>query len=133
MKRWLLDTSVLVDHLRGVPAAADLLRGAVRQNIELCSVAIVRTEILGGMRPKEERSVRHLLESLRWLDVTPEVADAAGSFVRRYRKSHPTIDVVDYILAGAARRTGAQLMTLNVKHFPMFAGLEPAYLPSPRG
>ena len=129
MKRWLVDTSVLVDHLRGVPRATDLLRGAVRQNIELCSVTIVRTEILGGMRPKEERSTLHLLESLRWLDVTTEIADVAGAFVRRYRKSHPTIDVVDYIIAGAARRTGALLMTLNVKHFPMFPGLEPAYSP----
>ncbi|MEZ4314497.1 MAG: hypothetical protein R3F14_41295 [Polyangiaceae bacterium] len=59
--------------------------------------------------------------------MTSEIADAAGKFIQRYSKSHPTIDIVDYLIAGAVRRTGAQLMTLNVKHFPMFPGLRPAY------
>jgi predicted nucleic acid-binding protein len=34
---------------------------------------------------------------------------------------------VDYLIAAAAQSIGATLVTLDVRHFPMFADLEPAY------
>jgi len=37
------------------------------------------------------------------------------------------MDTTDYLVAAAARSVGADLVTLNVRHFPMFEGLEPAY------
>ncbi|MBI2895623.1 MAG: type II toxin-antitoxin system VapC family toxin [Deltaproteobacteria bacterium] len=123
----LVDTSVLVDHLRGDERAVDFLLGAVRRGDELWSVTVVRTEILAGMRRGEELSTRRLLGRIRWLDVTAEVADTAGSLARRFLRSHPGIDTVDYLVAAAARLTDADLATLNVKHFPMFPDLEPAY------
>ncbi|MBK8256651.1 MAG: type II toxin-antitoxin system VapC family toxin [Polyangiaceae bacterium] len=122
-----MDTSVLVDHLRGVTQATSLLRSATRSGISLCSLTVVRTEILAGMRPKEEKQTMLLFGVLQWIDITREIADAAGALARRYTKSHPTIDIVDYLLAGASRRTGAQLITLNIKHFPMFPRLQSAY------
>lgn len=40
---------------------------------------------------------------------------------------HPDIDLVDYLIAATARSVRADLVTLNVKHFPMFKGLEAPY------
>jgi predicted nucleic acid-binding protein len=55
------------------------------------------------------------------------VADRAGVLARQYRSSHVGIDTTDYLIAAAAKSIDADLVTLNVKHFPMFPALEPAY------
>ena len=123
----LLDTSVLIDHLRGDERAAGRLLTAAEQGHEIWSVAVVRTEIYAGAFPSEEADIRELFARLRWIDVTPDLADAAGRLGANYRRSHPGIDAIDFIVGAAALEVGAKLMTMNVKHFPMFPGLRPAY------
>jgi len=81
--RVLLDTSVLVDHLRGDPRAVRLLDEWVRAERQLWSVTVVRTEVQAGMRKGEERATTALLDALRWQDVTVEIADRAGELARR--------------------------------------------------
>jgi len=51
----------------------------------------------------------------------------AADLLRRYHRSHSGIDVVDYLLAAAATHVGGALATSNVRHFPMFPGLERPY------
>jgi hypothetical protein len=55
--------------------------------------------------------------------VTTEVARRAGEYARLYPRSHGRIGVVDYLLAGTASAVSAELLTTNVRHFPMFADL----------
>ena len=125
--RLLVDTSILIDHLRGVTGAVDLLTDAVAAGDELWSTTVVRTEVLAGMRTGEEPSTHKLLDALRWQQVTVEIADRAGELARRYMKAYPGVDTIDYLVAATAEDRGAQLRTLNVKHFPMFSDLVPAY------
>lgn len=122
-----VDTSILIDHLRGDGRAAALLLDAVDAGHDLWSVTVVRTEILAGMRDKEKRATTRLLNSLQWQPVTVELADRAGELARRFLKSHPGVDTADYLIAAGAQLLDAELWTLNVKHFPMFDPLEPAY------
>lgn len=88
---------------------------------------MVRTEILAGALPAEEESITRLLSGLQWLDVTSELADAAGRLASTYMRSHSGVDTVDYLIAAGAQHLGADLLTLNVRHFPMFPSLHPAY------
>jgi len=122
-----VDTSVLVDHLRGDPRAHRLLDDAAQDGCALASSVIVRTEVLAGMRPGEERGTLLLLDALTWHDVTLEVADRAGHLARRYRRSHPGVDLADYLIAATTEHLGARLVTMNIKHFPMFPGLVRPY------
>ena len=122
-----VDTSVLIDHLRGDERAVRRLRAAVESRDELWSATVVRTEILAGARPKEEAAIIELLDGLRWMEITVEVADSAGRLAARYLRSHPGVDTVDYLIAACAQKLDATLLTLNVRHFPMFPYLEPAY------
>jgi predicted nucleic acid-binding protein len=122
-----VDTSVLIDHLRGDERATAAIRQRAETADELWSVTPVRTEILAGARPDELPAIRGLFAQLRWLDVTIELADAAGDLAARYLRSHPGIDTVDYLVAAAVDRLGGALMTLNVRHFPMIRDLAPAY------
>jgi len=125
--RLVVDTSVLIDHLRNHTPAVQLLIAAVRGGDELWSVSVVRTEVLVGMRPGEESATYRLLDQLRWLDVDVELANRAGELGRRYLRSHPGVDTVDYLLAAATQTLEARLVTSNVRHFPMFSDLEAAY------
>jgi len=122
----LFDSTVLIAHLRGVVAATNLLREAVRENRAACSV-LSRVEIEGGMPSAERAAVARLFESLQVEPVTDVIAKRAGERLRAYRRSHPGIDVVDYVIAATAEIQRAELMTLNIKHFPMVPGLEPAF------
>lgn len=122
-----VDPSVLIDHLRGHAAAVRCLRDALARGDELWSVTVVRTEVLAGARPSELAQTRTLLDSLRWLDVTPELADEAGALAAPWLRSHRHVDTLDHLVAAATVRLGATLLTQNVRHFPMIEGLRPAY------
>lgn len=124
---FVVDTSVLIDHLRGDERAVARLRAAVEDGHDLWSVRVVRTEVLAGARSGEESRIQALLDQLRWVDVTPALADHAGRLAATYLRSHPGIDTVDYLLAAATQAMDAVVLTQNVRHFPMFAGLERAY------
>jgi predicted nucleic acid-binding protein len=122
-----VDTSVLIDHLRGRPEARDVLREAVTDGQVLGASVLTRIEVTAGVRSDERRATDALFRALRWLPVTDAVAEDAGLLARRYRRSHGSIDVVDYVVAASARVHDADVWTLNLKHFPMFDDLRPPY------
>lgn len=123
----LLDTPVLVDHLRGDDRAVALLSRLLQADESVWAATPTRTEILAGIRPAEQEPMTRLFALISWIDIDVAIADAAGEFALRYRRSHSGIDTTDYLIAAAAYSIGADLLTLNVRHFPMFPGLEPAY------
>ncbi len=122
----LFDTDVLIEYLRGNPAARAPVEVAVRSSRAACSV-VTRFELLAGMRSGERRAVRALLDAMVGFDVTEEIAGRAGEWARTYRKSHTHIGALDYLIAATAEIEGADLVTLNVRHFPMYPELSPAF------
>ena len=120
----LLDTSVLVDYLRGVPASRDVLSSAPGPGDLAAASALTRVELAIGLRPRERRRTDALVAAIQWWPVDLEIIDEADSLARRYGPSHSGIDAVDYCVAATARVHGLELMTLNVRHFPMFPGLQ---------
>ena len=126
--RLVLDTSVLIDHLRGRPkAATEIIPRAVARGDELWSSYVVRAEVLAGMRAVEEAATRDLLRLITWVDVDESLSEASGALGRRFLSSHPGIDIADLIVAALAQHLDAELKTTNVKHFPMFRGLKAPY------
>lgn len=123
----LLDTSVLIDHLRGDPAARDALAGAVAEGRRLAASVVVKVEILAGMRPAEEAVTRQLLDAVEWLSVDDDIAEVAGQLANRTLRTHPGVDPVDFIIAATAMANDASLWTRNIKHFPMFDDLASPY------
>jgi predicted nucleic acid-binding protein len=123
----LVDTSVIVDHLRNDPRAVDLMTDLLVRGDRVWAATPTRTEIIAALRPHELEPMGMLFSVMSWVDIDAGIADAAGELARRYRASHGGIDTVDYLIAAAAQSIGASLVTLNVRHFPMFPDLEPAY------
>jgi hypothetical protein len=122
----LFDSTVLIAHLRGVARATTMLRKAAEAGEARCSV-LSRVEIEGGMRAGEKRDVRRVFAGLTLEPVTDTIAARAGQFLRTHRRSHPGIDIIDYVIAATADVLGYELLTLNVKHFPMVRGLRSAF------
>lgn len=116
----LVDSDILIAHLRGLDAARDWLVDARRRTGPLAVSVLSIAEITGGMRSGERREVTRLLDSLQHLPVDDVVARRAGELRRRFRRSHHTIGIVDYLIAATAQAHGCELATANVRHFPMF-------------
>jgi predicted nucleic acid-binding protein len=123
----LVDTDVLIAHLRGYAPAREWLV-ETRTTIGQLAVSVVTvTEVTGGMRSAERREVWRLLSSLHTEHVDELIARRAGELMRSYRRSRKGIGLGDYLIAATADVRGLQLATLNVKHFPMFKGLRPPF------
>lgn len=122
----LIDSDVLIAHLRGLSSARDWLIGA-RHNGPLAISVVSIAEVVGGMRSVERREVWRLLSSFRAEPATEIIARSAGDMMGRYRRSHKGIGLGDYLIAATADVNGLQLATLNVRHFPMFKGLRPPF------
>ncbi|MFD4421337.1 PIN domain-containing protein [Agromyces sp. NPDC058484] len=121
-----VDSSVIIDVLRGNDSAVGVLRVA-RSAGPLHASEISRLEILAGMRAHEERMTRGLLEIFTWHPVDGEIAEIAGELGRRWLPGNRGIDGPDLAIAATAIALEADLLTRNVKHFPMFDGLTPPY------
>ncbi len=122
----LVDTSVLIDFLRGRPEAGRLLESERAQGA-LHASEITRLEVMAGMRAAEEAATRGLLDTLVWHPVDQAVSEEAGSLGRAWLPSHRGIDGADLAIAATAIRLEAQLLTRNVRHFPMFPDLQAPY------
>jgi predicted nucleic acid-binding protein len=119
----LLDSDVLIEHLRGKAEARDWLVHARRSSGPLAISVVSLTEIAGGMRSPERRDVMRLLGSMQRFQVTEQVAWRAALLMRAYRRSHSGIGLGDYLIAATALTEGLELATLNTRHFPMFPEL----------
>jgi predicted nucleic acid-binding protein len=118
----LVDSDILIAHLRGVSAARDWLVEA-RHRDRLAISVVTTTEIVGGMRSAERREVWRLLSAFKVEPATEIVGRRAGEMMRRYRRSHAGIGLGDYLIAATVDTKGLELATLNVRHFPMFPDL----------
>ena len=123
----LFDTSVLIDHLRGNEAARRALAAAGTSTRPPMASVLTKVELLAGMRPDERTATRELMAAIEWVDVDDEIADHAGALASRFLRSHPGIEVTDYVIAATVERLGAELLTRNRKHFPMFPDLADSY------
>jgi predicted nucleic acid-binding protein len=116
--RLLLDTTVLIDALRGLPAA-ERLRGlrASGQTPSICAVNV--EEVLRGTDPDEEAAVTRFLGGLHLAPLGRAEGELAGRWRRDHARNGLTLSQADCLIAAAAVGIGARLATGNPKHFPM--------------
>ena len=123
----LVDTSILIDHLRGHDDARALLAMELARGEPLYASVLTKVEIMAGMRGAEAEATRSLLDVFIWVEVTGDIAEKAGRLAARFRRSHGGVDVVDYVVAATQQDLGVSLWTRNVRHFPMLPRLRPPY------
>ncbi len=118
MARLLLDTTVLIDALRGRPAAVRIER-IRRKGAELWVCAISVEEIWRGLLPGEELHARRLFNGLRLAPLGVSEGRRAGTWRRSFASKGVTLHQADCLIAAAAAGVDAGLATANVDDFPM--------------
>jgi predicted nucleic acid-binding protein len=124
---FVIDTNVLVDHLRSSEPATETFRAALRSGRRVAGSVVTRVELWRGARAAEAAVIEAVESVVDWVPVDHAIASVAVRHAERFGRSHAGIDVPAYVIAATAERLDAQLLTRNVRHFPMFPDLEPPY------
>lgn len=111
MTRILVDSDVLVDHLRGH-------RRLLADGDELYVSVVSRAELFSG-RAAEERRVRRLLEPMTDVPLDAAIAERAGRLRRGTHRRLP-----DLLIAATALEHRLTLVTRNVRDFEGIRGLK---------
>jgi predicted nucleic acid-binding protein len=114
----LLDTTVLIDALRG-RAAAERLRGMRGEGPPPYVCAINVEEVWRGTRPQEAKVIGRLLGALRIAPLGRAEGELAGRWRAQFAASGKTLGQADCLVAAAAAGVGARLATGNPRDFPM--------------
>jgi len=124
MAKYLVDTDVLIDFLRGNAKATKFIKSNF-DSIILSSITVA--ELYSGVREGVEReNLNEFIELTHVVPITEEIAIKGGLFKRDYFRSHGT-GLADAIIAATAEAQDAILCSLNKKHFPMIKDLKVPY------
>ena len=124
MKALLLDTCILIDYLRQTATAIEFIDNL--ENEPSISVVTLMELYAGVKGAKEEAQLDSFLRNVAQWPINGSIAILAGRYMKQYRSSHG-IDVVDAIIAATAQEHDLEIVTLNLKHFPMFTDLKRPY------
>lgn len=117
-----IDTSILIDYMRGHTAATAWL-DATRLSVGLFTHAIVAAELLKGARDRrEQQHIDRFLTRFTVLPATDADSLAGVDLVRQFHLSH-SVGVLDCLIAATCVRLGAPVATINSKHFIPIPGL----------
>ena len=115
----ILDTNVIVDHLRQKVGKdtklIDIVKKNPKQTLALSAVSV--QELYEGQSTRNKDKEVYLLATISPLKILPytyEVAQLAGEIARDSKKP---IEFADAAIAATAIINGYQLYTLNKKHF----------------
>jgi predicted nucleic acid-binding protein len=113
-----LDTTVLIDVLRGRPAA-ERVRTLMSEGDVLLTTAINVEEIFRGLREHETAAAHTLVSGLRVLPIRREDGERAGRWRGGFASRGVTLHQANCLIAAAAVGMRARLATGNPKDFPM--------------
>ena len=117
MSRYLLDTTFIVDHLRGTPEAVQRLRRIVEQGDIPFVNDIVTAEAWAGAPSDDDRALTRLFEFLEFIAAGPTHAKTAGRWRARSRAAGRDIGIADALIAACAEDSHASVLTRNVRDF----------------
>lgn len=118
----LVDTDVLIDFARGVPATASLL-AEVASSSDLGVCCVTEMELIVGCRNKAELTqLQSFLSGYRRVQLTASIGDQAVELMTQYRLSHGLL-LPDALIAATAVVRGCLLLTRNRRHFDYIPGI----------
>lgn len=125
----LLDSTVLIDLLRGRPGATARLAALRRSGEPPFTTAINVEEIQRGLLPAEQAAASDLFDGVRVASIGRAEGVRAGDWRREHAARGVTLAQADCLIAAAAVTLGVALATGNPKDFPM-SGLQVQHWPA---
>lgn len=119
MANYLLDTTVIIDCLRGGRETVEFLTEVASEGSSVGCCAINIAEVYAGMKENERQLTKKFLDSLEYYEVTRNLAEQAGEYKREYSKKGITLSLSDVIIAAVAISNNLTLITDNLRHYPI--------------
>jgi predicted nucleic acid-binding protein len=114
--RYLLDTTLLIDHAKGRPGVLDLVRKLFEEPNDLFVCDVVVVEALSGGSEVERGGLNALLRAIEYISIPPEAAAWAGAS-RHARRAVGPRSLADALIAGLASTLRAAVITRNPADF----------------
>jgi predicted nucleic acid-binding protein len=110
----LIDTNIIIDHLRGEEKATALLSKIETGTIKGYISTIIEAEVLAGfnLSARKIEEINKLLSIFQRIDLDSEIAQKGAEFRRKYR-----CELIDSLIAASAWKVGVELVTRNIRHF----------------
>lgn len=115
--RYLLDTTLLIDHANGYRAATALLEKLYEEGADLFTCDVVVCEALSGGSDQHVAVISRLLEPLDYVATDPEASRTAGAARRSRHAAGGKLGLGDALIAGVAKRLDATIVTRNRPDF----------------
>jgi predicted nucleic acid-binding protein len=117
--RLLLDSSFVIDHMRGVAEAIDRYRVLFEAGDEPVVNDIVVCEVRAGANPADLSKLHAFLEPVEFVQPGPGTALVAGAWRYQARQRGLHLSLPDSLVAAAAHAVDAAVLTRNVRHFAL--------------
>ena len=114
--RYLLDTTLLIDHAKGRPGAVELVQELFSEPNEMLVCDAIVTEALSGVDVDQVDAILALIDALEYVSTDPDAARWAGASRSRLRRTSPR-QLGDAIIAGVAWFMDATVVTRNPADF----------------
>ena len=115
--RYLLDTTLIIDHAHGYEPAMSLLHRLYDSGAELFTCDVVVCEALSGGSDEHLAIVSRLLAPLDYVATDPAAARHAGEARLRRHRSGGKLGLGDALIAAAAIGLDATIVTRNRPDF----------------
>ena len=115
--RLLLDSTFVIDHLRGRPEAVERLRRIFEDGDDPIVTEIVVCEVRAGLLDEAERHLDAFLEPIEFVQPGIETAKTAGQWRADLRRRGRTLSLGDALIAATAHTLGATVITRNLRDF----------------
>ncbi len=116
--KYLLDSTVVIDHVRGYQPGVEVLARLFATSSDLYTCDVVTCESLSRGDAEEQQLARTLLDALEFVAVDPDAARWAGNQRRlQIETGARKPSVPDALIAGLAWRLGATVVTRNARDF----------------
>ncbi len=115
--RYLLDTTLLIDHANGYEPATTILERLYEQGAELFTCEVVVCEALSGGSDDQRRVLKRLIQPLEYVATDLAAARAAGEARRIRREAGGRLRLGDALIAAVAGRIEATIVTRNRPDF----------------
>ena len=115
MSELVFDTSILIDHLRNVDKATEIVEKVKEGSIVGYISILTEAELFAGKDSADSNKRALLVELLNIfnkIEVNEGIARLAGEFKRKYN-----ISLADAIIAATSFMTRCKLITQNIKDF----------------
>lgn len=125
MAGFLLDTTVIIDWLRGYGPTVAWLEHEAAAGRRLVISPITVAEVLAGTSPQHRATRAEQLAAYEYQGISFEAARLAGELYFQHAREGKPLPVPDLLQAALARTLGLAVATSNPAHFPDVEAVNP--------